>query len=131
MQTNRAQRRQLERDNAKFPTVLSRIPESEWPVGGRGAQIEVWRSRDYLVQVFQDGPGVIRLSVCRTMMRGERFADEISWDDLQRLKRECGRGDLSAVEFYPADQDVVNVANMRHLWIFDSGPQPPWGRLKA
>lgn len=41
-------------------------------------------------------------------------------NDLQRLKRECGRGDLDAVEVYPRDCDVVNVANMRHLFVFES-----------
>jgi hypothetical protein len=32
------------------------------------------------------------------------------------LKRECGRGDLDALEVYPVDPDIVNVANMRHLF---------------
>ena len=30
-------------------------------------------------------------------------------------RRGCGARD--AVEVYPADADVVNVANMRHLWL--------------
>jgi hypothetical protein len=33
-----------------------------------------------------------------------------------QLKRECGRGDRDAVEVYPADRDIVNVANMRRLF---------------
>jgi hypothetical protein len=60
---------------------------------------------------------VVRLSVCRTSLAGDRWQDGITWDELQRLKRECGYGDADAIEVFPADTDVVNVANMRHLWV--------------
>jgi hypothetical protein len=43
--------------------------------------------------------------------------DNIPWDDLQRLKTECGYGMFDAVEIYPNKRYEVNVANMRHLWI--------------
>ena len=52
-----------------------------------------------------------------TSLQGERWADGLSWEDLMALKRQCGRGDRDALEVYPADKDVVNVANMRHLWL--------------
>jgi len=72
-----------------------------------------------LVQVFNEPSGIERLSVCRTSVQNGEWVSEITWDELQRIKRECGRGDKDAVELYPADADVVNVANMRHLWIVD------------
>lgn len=126
---NRSARREmiseLSRENARHPAWLVPIPRAEWPIGYPAHLLEAWRSRDWLVQVFEDG-GTLRLSVCRTALapRGERWADGISWDDLQRLKRECGRGHLDAVEIYPADRDVVNVANMRHLWLVEPGVLP-------
>lgn len=33
------------------------------------------------------------------------------------MKAEIGRGDLFAVEIFPPDVDIVNIANMRHLWV--------------
>lgn len=51
------------------------------------------------------------------MVTDGRWADGISWDDLQRVKYEIGRGDQWAVEMFPPDDEVTNVANMRHLWI--------------
>ena len=49
----RAQRRQLERENAKRPAVLTEVPPSQWPEGGRQPdRVRVWVSRDYLVQEF-------------------------------------------------------------------------------
>ena len=118
MTPTRAQRRQLERDNAKQPVELRDVPRDLWPCGISIGQLRVLRSRDFLVQVFTaSAPAVVRLSVCRTAVDGDRWQDGITWDDLQRLKRECGYGDADAIEIYPADRDVVNVANMRHLWV--------------
>ena len=121
MNTTRAQRRQLRRDNLKYGDVLRQIPRTEWPDVFPLRCTEVWRSRDYLVQIYQERDGMERMSVCRTALDGDRWEDGISWDTLQRLKRECGRGDRDAVEIYPADADVINVANMRHLWLM---PEP-------
>lgn len=115
--TTRAVRRHLERNNAKQPDVLREVPREQWP-NPCSPQLRVLRSRDFLVQEFAAcAPAVVRLSVCRTSLAGDRWQDGISWDELQRLKRECGYGNADAIEVFPADADVVNVANMRHLWV--------------
>lgn len=114
--TSRQQRRLLEKENAKQPRTLQPVPRSEWPDHPRQPK-EVWSSRDYLVQVYAEPSGMERLSISRTSLQGERWADGLSWEDLMGLKRQCGRGDRDALEVYPADKDVVNVANMRHLWL--------------
>ena len=113
------QRRQLKAENKTWPVALKQIPKAEWPQSYHPPGIkEVWRSRGFLVQVYDDErSGVERMAICRTEVMSGDWAAEISWDDLQRLKRECGRGAKDAVEIYPSDADVVNVANMRHLWI--------------
>ncbi len=113
----RAQRRKLKLDNAKQPAALREVPREQWP-NPYAPQLRVWRSKDFLVQEFYAAaPAKIRLSVCRTTLLGDRWQDGITWDDLQRLKRKCGYGNADAIEIFPADTDVVNVANMRHLWI--------------
>ncbi len=121
--TSRAMRRQLERDNAKLPATLQMVPRSEWPDFPWPGLIEVWRSRDFLVQVFDDRVATVRarLSINRTQINAasERWVDGISWDDLQRLKNECGFGDYDGVEVFPRDGDVVCVANIRHIFIME------------
>lgn len=113
----RAQRRQLERDNAKQPSALCEVPREQWP-SPAAPQLRVLRSREFLVQEFEaTAPAKVRLSVCRTTLTGDRWQDGIAWEELQRLKRECGYGDADAIEVFPADADVVNVANMRHMWV--------------
>lgn len=126
----REQRRGLNRANAKQPQVLRPLPDwrdrDDLPPG----LIEVWRSRDFLVQVYAERPGMVRASINRTTLSGPkgRWIDGISWDELQRIKREIGRGEQDAVEIYPADKDVVNVANMRHIFIMDAPLDYAWRR---
>jgi hypothetical protein len=133
IQTNRAQRRALDRENAKQSAVLVKM--DHWQDMPRLPQglIEVWRSREYLVQVYAEQPGIVRASINVTALDSKhgRWQDGIPWDDIQCIKREIGRGNKDAVEVYPADRDVVNVANMRHIWIFDEPLPYAWRRGKA
>lgn len=119
--TTRAQRRELERQNAKMPRELCEVPRNEWPLEHQHGPISrVWRSRDFLVQEYTEpAPVLVRLSVLRTTLdpKTGRWVDGITWDELQVIKAECGYGDMDALELYPMAADVVNVANLRHLWV--------------
>lgn len=113
----RAQRREMARANAKLPLYLQLVPREQWP-DPYAPQLRVWRSRDFLVQEFAaPAPACVRLSVNRTTLAGDRWSDNITWDELQDIKEQCGYRMADAVEVYPQAGDVVNVANMRHLWI--------------
>ena len=127
----RAERRILESQNRSWPERLRQIPRDQWPPSSlpTSAQpAEAWRSREFLLQVVREENGVERLSVCRTSHNGSSWEENISWDDLQRLKTECGRGERMAVEIFPPDHDVVNVANMRHLWVLPDSLPFAWRR---
>ena len=119
--TSRAQRRELERQNARMPRELRLVPREEWPMGLQRVAIQrVWRSRDFLVQEYAEpAPVLVRLSVLRTTLdpKAGRWVDGITWEELQSIKAECGYGRHDALELYPRDSDVVNVANLRHLWV--------------
>jgi hypothetical protein len=91
--------------------------------------IALYRSSRFLVQIYEDGEldTPIRLSVCRTEIndRGQ-WQDNITWEELQEIKNQCGFEYSDAVEVYPRAKDVVNVANMRHLWVFDEPLRFAW-----
>lgn len=115
-------------ENAKWPVQMTPIDRKDYPaIAGamREAPSEVWRSRDFLAQIY-DGP-TTRISVCRTTVdsKGE-WREDISWDDLQRIKNECGFGEFWALEVFPPVGRVVNVANMRHLWLQLDAPPFAW-----
>ena len=117
--TSRQQRRILAKENAKLPQELQEIPRQFWPAGlDDPKRTRVWRSQRFLVQEFvEPRPVVVRLSVNRTTLDGLRWKEGISWDELQEIKNSCGYADADAVEIFPAQSDIVNVANMRHLWV--------------
>jgi RNA-binding protein YhbY len=46
--------------------------------------------------------------------------DGISWDVLQQIKNEMLGEDVVAVEIFPKENEVVNEANIRHLWVVDN-----------
>lgn len=112
-------RKGLQAENRKMPVTMTKqdhTPKNESEPHG------VWRSRDFLCCAYLQGQN-LRLSVCRTEIdnRG-MWKEDISWDDLQRIKRECGYGDQWAVEVFPAEEHLVNIASMRHLWVVDVPP---------
>lgn len=48
--------------------------------------------------------------------------DRPSWPEMQRIKNELAGPDATAVEVYPPQREVVDDANMYHIWIV--GPLP-------
>ena len=124
---SRVQRLALERDNQRWPACLEEVSRELWPSMPPGC-IRLWRSRRFLVQQywFDDGRPS-RLSISRTTLRKDgRWEDGITWDEVQKLKREAGFGHRYACELFPADADVVNVANVRHIWLLDEPPTYAW-----
>lgn len=139
-QHNRAERRAMAkyaREAAgRRPLTLIEIPRARWPnhyLTDPQAPTKVWESRSFLAQLYdagaREGRTVMRLSVCRVTLQDDgRWEENLSWDDLMRVKREIGFGDWYAVEIYPQDKEIVNVANMRHLWILSAPLTIGWFR---
>ncbi len=50
-----------------------------------------------------------------------------SWSDMQRIKNEIVGKDRVAVEVYPPESDLVDQANMYHLWVLPPGFNLPFG----
>lgn len=128
---SREELRFMDRENKTFPVDrLVEIPRAEWPIKQHAKLVRVLRNRDFLVQVFAEPNDVLRLSIqrCAFDRTSGRWKDGITWDDLQHLKTLSGYGDRTAVELYPPDSDMVNVANLRHLWLLPEPPQFMWTR---
>lgn len=123
---------QLERDNKVWPEQLADLPATTWPSARPGWKrpIRVMRSKRFMVQIFEEDGGIIRLSFNRTSVDETtwRWAEGITWEELQRLKDEAGYGDREAVEIYPPSGDEVNVGNLRHLWVLPERLPYSWKR---
>jgi hypothetical protein len=122
-------RRALRKQNARYHRHLTEVPKEEWEsLKTNPMPVKVWQSKEFLVQQFSVSTvGGVRLSVNRTAINDDgSWVDGITWDDLQRIKHECGFGNEVAIEIFPPDKDVVNVANLRHLWIVHPAPEFMW-----
>lgn len=53
------------------------------------------------------------------------------WSELQRIKNEIAGENRTAVEVYPATADVVDQANLYHLWVLPVGFELPFGLHKT
>jgi len=125
---DKALRRAFAAECQTYPRQLEEQPRIR---GTPSNVLKVWRSRGFLVQLYApEGPDLPhRLSINRTELKENgAWAEGITWDDLMRLKREAGFGDLCAVEVFPPEGSIVNVANMRHLWLLDETPAYVWRR---
>jgi hypothetical protein len=129
---NRKQRRALKkqfvRDSKDWPNELKLVDSADLPEDQTAGLIELWRSSDFIVQVYEHNSAVLRMSVAT--VDSSRPPDKLPWPTLQRLKREIGRGSWEAVEIYPDDKDQVTADDMRHLWIFKNGTKLPFGFLR-
>lgn len=104
---------------------MREIPKSEWPflTAWETMPIRVWRSNDYLAVLYvQKADGNRRLTVNRTRRNGKDWRDGITWDELQRIKNECLGEDVWCIENYPAQSELLNVCNQRHLFVLDGPP---------
>lgn len=123
--------REIRRFSRLFPEAMVRVDPG--PAAARtgieNPPLAAWRSRTHIASLWKtEHEGVVRLSVCTTeaLEHGRRVADGISWDTLQRIKTECGFGGMDAVEIYPKDKDIIDEANMRHLWIVQKEIRFAW-----
>lgn len=122
--------REMQRENKLYPVHMVQVPREKWPKTQHGAKCEplnLWRSRDFVAQVVREPNGAIRIAVNRTRMNEDYdFADGISWDDLWRIKNEIGFSDRDCIEIYPAQEDIINVANIRHLFVLPEKHEWNW-----
>lgn len=118
---------EIERLRGEYGHVLQELPPERWPNGLRDSvafpPARVWVSCRHTAMLFPDGR--LSFSIARVGDDG-RFLDGMDWDELNRLKSEAGFGDRWAVECFPPKDEIVNVSNMRHLWLLDAPPVFGW-----
>jgi len=109
---------------------MAKIPISEWPLAVASMTkppIMAFRSRDFFAAFYDDPNGYLRMSVQRVVQFGDgNWKDGITWDEMQRVKAQCGFAESWMVEVYPPESEVVNVANIRHLFLLAEAPPYSW-----
>ncbi len=122
-------RRAFEREcllyGQKFVEVSGSTPIA---FNGKSTVHRAWRNRYFLAQLYCEQTGYLRLTVQRCAInKNGSWVDGITWDELMTVKSEVGLHDRWAVEVYPPTDAIVNVANMRHLFLLPEAPPYAWG----
>lgn len=73
--------------------------------------LSVWESDLHYAATFKD-QDAIRIDVMRKDGSGD-----MTWDELQRIKDECGFPNYDAIEFYPSIDNIINNGPRRHLYV--------------
>lgn len=121
--TRKAAKDFMKKESTKYNTLFVPI-EGEHP---NPDFVQAVRNRDFLVQIFKEEYAT-RLSINKTKLNkdGSGWEDGIFWDDIQRIKNNLGYRDYCAIEIYPPERDLVNVANIRHVFVVKHEPEFMW-----
>lgn len=107
------------------------VPKEKWPKDDPKPPLKVFHNNKFLVQVINDY-GNIRLTINKVQVQHFKrdgtpnWKDGISWDELEEIKNSVGYENSWMVEIYPPHDKIVNVANMRHLWLLHETPDFGW-----
>ena len=119
---HRSQRAEIRKLVRKpFGPWEQRLIPLDHPMRPRGPRwrVECYLNNRYSVQISDHetswGP-VIHLWIRRHDESMPRF-----WSDLQRIKDELIGKDRIAVEVFPEEENLVDEANMSHLWVLPEG----------
>ena len=79
--------------------------------GWAGQCHQARRNRVFAVLVRLDATGIVHLAV--SSLSGVRP----TWPEMQRIKDDIAGPDATAIEVYPPKAEVVDEADMFHLWV--------------
>ncbi len=83
-------------------------------------------NRVYSVQVYECEVEELGIVTHLALRRHDTLMPR-AWSDLQRIKDELVGPERVAVEVFPKRTQLVDVANMAHLWVFPEGYELPFG----
>ena len=125
-----AQRREAGRLNELPRGPLKEIVGISHMPGAPSGIARAWKDNRYSVQLFHPVDAGHFGYVERLSIRRHDEACEFPWDEIQAIKnRVCGDC-REAIELFPVQDDVVDVANMCHLWVLPEGRTAPFGWRK-
>lgn len=117
--------KEIEEERNKWPdhlvNITDQIPADLKSYAQKHGVTEVWASKHFRLRIIRHTEVIYRISVHRMTVDvdNDTWKGNISWDEMNELKRQCGRGSINAVERFPPDDELINAGNYRHLWIGD------------
>jgi hypothetical protein len=105
------------------PNTESRKRGMRNPLTG---MVAFWKNNVYSVQVYhQDVPGLGQVQ--QLCIRKHDGKARVPWADKQRIKDELVGQDYTAIEVFPTAANLVDEADLYHLWVMPLGYEFPFG----
>ena len=100
-------------------------PETFASVRARiGDLVSFWKNNIYSVQIYRRRTD--RGDALQLVVRRHDEGEIEGWDDLQRVKNELAGERRTAIEIYPPQDEVIDQAPLRHLWVLPAGERAPF-----
>jgi hypothetical protein len=114
---SRAERRRSMREAGRTSKWLKKLSPKELHQGNGwfGEMDKVWVNDKYCVmaRTIQTEWGTVHHACIRNVSGGD-----IPWREKQKIKNELWGKEYTAIEVFPKESELVDAANMYHLWIF-------------
>lgn len=65
--------------------------------------------------------------ITQLLIRRHDSKPNISWADKQRIKNELIGPEATAIEVFPSQANLIDAANVHHVWILPPGFEIPFG----
>lgn len=104
-------------------------PDKAYVDRTNGVVVQVWSDTDGCIGTPWEG--TLRVSVKHTKAKTQQqcmargYAKPITWDDLQAIKDHFWPEQI-AIEIYPPHDRIVDVADMRWIWVLPKGACLPF-----
>ncbi|CEG25989.1 DUF7694 domain-containing protein [Bacillus sp. B-jedd] len=123
---NRAERRRAARRFEPGPPWIKHAtPSIQLLANGWFAEVErVYSNREYavLIRTADTEWGPVEHAAIRNVA-----SSDITWAEKQRIKNEIFGPERIAIEVFPKESELVDEANMYHLWVLPEGMTLPFG----
>lgn len=123
---NRAERRRLKRDNKIIGWIEHPSPKQLGRGNGWFGELDrVYRQGNEYVVMVRDVEtewGAIQHACLRNANN-----TDIPWSEKQRIKNEIFGQEATAIEVFPKESELVDEANMYHIWVLPDDFKLPFG----
>jgi len=83
-----------------------------------------FRNTRYTVMVYDNSPVTTGTAIRAMVQKHDDTPILKHWAEMQKIKNEIFGENTTAVEYYPAESNLINLHNIYWFWIFPEGILP-------
>lgn len=123
MMTNR-DRQKLARKEMKKP--VTKFQEIELDPSGfiPKGMTRAYKNSRCVVMVYDNAPVSTGTAIKAMIQKHDNTPIQNHWSEMQKIKNQIFGEETTAIEYYPAESELINDYNIYWLWIYPEGVLP-------